>query len=76
MNKQTACHGDLGHNATVYYRDSEYITNEGEPFYCEEVSISDKTKYITLIPKEALSLLKWLEQEKPKLERLAKETQA
>lgn len=65
--------GDLGHNATVYYRDAEYITSEGESFYCEEVSISDRTKYITLIPQEALLLLEWLQREKPKLERLAAE---
>jgi hypothetical protein len=66
--------GDLGHNATVSYTDVGYIdVNDGSSFSLEEVIISDKVRYAYLTPSEALSLLTWLQQEKPKLEQLVKE---
>lgn len=65
--------GDLGHNSVVWYEDMKYIGDDGSSFYCEEVRISDKTHCVTLIPKEALSLLDWLQQERSTLERLVKE---
>lgn len=65
--------GDLGHNAMVGFDDCRYSTSDGEPFYLEEVLISDKMRHVWITPGEALSLLEWLQQEKPKLEQLVKE---
>lgn len=65
--------GNLQHNASVFYEDKLYIRGDGSHFYNEEISISDKMSHVSLIPKEALSLLEWLQQEKPNLERLMKE---
>ena len=64
---------DLGHNASVCYMSMKYITNDGGSFYNDEVSIDDKTGHVAIIAKEALSLLEWLQREKPTLERMAKE---
>lgn len=65
--------GDLGHNTTAFYSDEKYITDNGESFFNREVCLSDKMRHICLIPKEALSLLAWLTQERGELQRLAKE---
>lgn len=65
--------GNLGHNSTVFYEDDPYMTSTGETFYVKSVMLSDKIRHLALIPKEALSLLAWLEQERLTLEQLAKE---
>ncbi len=65
--------GDLGHNAMVSFDECRYSTSDGDTFYFEEVLISDQMRHIFLTPKEALSLLDWLLQEKPKLQRLVEE---
>lgn len=65
--------GDLGHNATVCYQDAHYISDDGSPFWLPEVLLSDKIRYVYLTPGEALSLLDWLQQNREKLEQLAKE---
>ena len=65
--------GDLGHNSTVYYDDDPYSTTEGETFYVRSVMISDKMRKIALLPKEALSLLTWLQSERVTLEKLVSE---
>jgi hypothetical protein len=64
---------DLGHNASVAYRSILYSCEDGSTFYSDEVSISDWFNCTTIIAKEALNLLVWLQQEKPKLEKMAKE---
>lgn len=64
---------DLGHNASVAYRSILYSCEDGSTFYSDEVSISDKMNCTTIIAKEALSLLEWLQREKPALEKMAKE---
>lgn len=65
--------GDLGHNATVWYEDVSYSSSTGPSFSCCEVAISDKMRHVYLIPSEALSLLRWLQQERPHLEQLVQE---
>mgnify|MGYP003622941563 CR=1 FL=1 len=65
--------GDLGHNATVYYDDDPYSTADGETFYVRSVMISAKMRHIALLPKEALSLLAWLQSERVTLEKLVNE---
>ncbi len=65
--------GDLGHNATVYYDDDPYSTSDGESFTVRSVMLSDKMRQVALVPKEALALLAWLQQEEETLKALAKE---
>jgi len=64
---------NLGHNANVAYRSILYSCEDGSTFCNDEVSISDRMNCTTIIAKEALNLLEWLQQEKPKLEKMAKE---
>jgi hypothetical protein len=71
MNEALIKHdGNLGHNAVVWYEDMKYITEDGDVFYNKEINISDKMRWISLIPKEALSLLEWLKQEEPRLRKM------
>jgi hypothetical protein len=64
--------GDLGHNATVWFDYVPYSWGNGTTSSLEEVAISDKTWCVHLTPSEALSLLRWLSENKPQLEELMK----
>ncbi len=67
---------NLEHNASVCFFATKYITEDGREFWNDEISISDGMHHLSLIAKEAINLLKWLEQEKPTLEKMAKEQEA
>lgn len=59
---------DLGHNANVCFYATKYLdVDGGKAFYHDEISIDDKTHHVLLIPKEALSLLEWLQKNKDKM---------
>ncbi len=73
MTATTLHNGDLGHNASVAYIDDRYEDDDGESFFLESISISDKMRHVVLIPLEALSLLGWLQQEREHLQQLVKE---
>lgn len=65
--------GRLSGNTRVIYEDDAHIdSNTLETFYIRSVILYDPMRHFALIPREALRLLDWLEQEKETLEQLVK----